>query len=319
MKKHRPIDSRDVPRFAEIRTFMRLPHIKTTEDIDYAIIGIPFDTGTTFRPGARFAPAAIRDISSLLKPYNYPLQVDVAEVLSGVDYGDVPVINGYIEESYEIIETTLSPFVEANVVPLCLGGDHSVTLAELRALAKKHGPLALVQFDAHTDTGSSCFGKPYSHGTPFRRGVEEGLIDTAHSIQVGIRGSFYDANIVTESEALGFEVITGFEMQEIGAKALAERIIARVGHAKAFCTFDIDFVDPAYAPGTGAPVVGGFTSHETLQVIRALCDIPFVGYDITEVLPMADQADITSLLASNIAFEFISILAHQRKSANTAR
>lgn len=307
--KYVPLNSLEVPRFAEIKTFMRLPNVKTTENIDYAIIGVPFDTGTTYRPGARFAPSAIRDISSLVKPYNVPQKVNVVDQLSGVDYGDIPVIPGFIEESYEKMTEGLRPIVEAGAVPICLGGDHSITLGELRAIAKTQGPVALVHFDSHFDTIDSYFGKKYNHGTVFKRALEEGLIDVEHSIQVGMRGTFYSEEDLKGSEDLGFQVITSFEIREIGIPETIRRIKQRIGGQKAFLTFDIDFVDPAFAPGTGTIEVGGFSSTEALHMVRQLKDIRFVGYDLVEVLPAYDPSQITAFLGANIVLEFISLIA----------
>ena len=292
---------------------MRLPNVKTTENIDYAVIGVPFDTGVTYRPGQRFAPSAIRDISSLIKPYNIPQDVNVVDVLSGVDYGDVSVNPGYIEDTYDRMVKGLSPVIDSGVIPICLGGDHSITLGELRAIAQKHGPVALVHFDSHFDTIDEYFGKKYNHGTVFRRAVEEGLIDVSHSIQIGMRGTFYSREDLTGSEDLGFKVITSFEMREIGIEKTIQLIKERVGSSKAFLTFDIDFVDPAYAPGTGTIEVGGWTGAEALQMVRALKNINFVGYDLVEVLPSYDSSQITAFLAANIVFEFISIIALQKK------
>ena len=314
MTKYVPLNSLEIPRFAGIKTFMRLPNVPTVEDIDYAIVGIPFDTGVTYRPGSRFGPAAIRDISSLVKPYNVPQAVNVVDVLSGVDYGDVSVNPGYIEDTYDRIERGLMPLAKAGVVPICLGGDHSVTLGELRALAKVHGPLALVHFDSHFDTLDSYFGKKYNHGTVFRRALEEGLIDAAHSIQIGMRGTFYSPDDLNGSKDLGLEVITSFEMRDIGLDEVNRRIHERVAGRKAFLTYDIDFVDPAYAPGTGTIEVGGFSSTEALGMVRKLKDIPFVGYDLVEVLPAYDPSQITAFLAANIVFEFISIIALQKQA-----
>lgn len=312
-KKYVPLNSLEVPRFAEIKTFMRLPNVKTVEDVDYAIIGVPFDTGVTYRPGQRFGPSAIRDISSLVKPYNVPQDVNVVDVLSGVDYGDVSVNPGFIEDTYDRMVEGLLPVVEAGVKPICLGGDHSITLGELRAIAKVHGPVALVHFDSHFDTIDEYFGKKYNHGTVFRRALEEGLIDVEHSIQIGMRGTFYSREDLTGSEDLGFKVITSFEMREIGIEKTIELIKERVGDAKAFLTFDIDFVDPAYAPGTGTIEVGGWTGPEALHMVRSLKDINFVGYDLVEVLPSFDPSQITAFLAANIVFEFISIIALQKQ------
>lgn len=314
MPKYVPINSTIIPRFAEVRTFLRLPNVKTTEDVDYAIIGIPFDTGTTFRTGARFGPSAVRDISVIVKPYNYVQDVNIAEVLSGVDYGDAPIISGYSEDSLDIIEKTWQPIVDAGVIPIGVGGDHLVSLGELRALAKKHGPLALIQFDSHTDTVDTYFGKKYCHGTPFARAVEEGLIDLEHSIQIGIRSTFYTDHDVQDSKDLGFDVVTAFEMHDMGIDAVIERVLERVGDRKAFLTFDIDFADPVYAPGTGTPEVGGFTGVECLKIVRSLRNVNFVGYDVVEVLPAFDSGQITALLASNLIFEFVSIVGYQKKN-----
>lgn len=316
MKKYTPINSLEVPRFAEVKTFMRLPNVRTTEDIDYAIVGIPFDTGSTYRTGSRFGPSSIREISSLIKPYNVPHDINVVEWLSGVDYGDIAVVPGYIEDTYARIEAGLDPILQAGITPICMGGDHSVTLGELRSVAKKHGPVALVHFDAHFDTLDSYFGRKYNHGTPFMRALEEGLIDVEHSIQVGMRGSFYSKEDLTGSRDLGFQVLTAFEMRDLGLQEVTRQIRERVGDRKAFLTFDIDFVDPAYAPGTGTIEVGGFTSFESLQMIRDLRDIQFVGFDMVEVLPSFDPSQITAFLGSNVMFEFISILAYQKKKAS---
>ena len=238
----------------------------------------------------------------------------MVEELSGVDYGDVPVNPGYILDSYDRMVNTLSPLVDADVIPICMGGDHSITLGELRAVAKKHGPVALVHFDSHFDTIDSYFGEKYNHGTVFARAVEEGLIDVDHSIQVGMRGTFYDRSDLSGSEDLGFKVITSFEMREIGLTEVKKQIKERVGDAKAFLTFDIDFVDPAYAPGTGTIEVGGWTGPETLDLVRSLKGINFVGYDLVEVMPYADPSQITAFLAANIMFEFISLIALQKKN-----
>lgn len=309
MKKYIPLNSLETPRFAEIKTFMRLPNVKTTEDVDYAVIGVPFDTGTTYRPGARFGPAAIRDISSLIKPYNVPQRINVVDELSGVDYGDVSVIPGFIEDTYDQMVKGLTPIVKAGVIPICLGGDHSITLGELRAVASVHGPVALVHFDSHFDTIDSYFGKKYNHGTVFKRALEEGLIDVEHSIQIGMRGTFYSEDDLNGSADLGFQVITSFEMRQLGLPEVIRRIIERVGNHKAFLTFDIDFVDPAYAPGTGTIEVGGFTSTESLDMVRKLKNLNFVGYDLVEVLPAYDPTQITAFLAANLVFEFISLIA----------
>lgn len=314
MVKYQPVDSTQSPRFCGVRTFMRLPHVQTLEEVDFAVVGVPFDTASTFRVGARFGPSAIRNVSHQIRPYNVNLGVNVFDYCSGIDYGDISVVPGYIEDSYVRIEDGLAPLFEAGVIPIVLGGDHSITLPELRAAAKKYGKIALVHFDSHLDTINEYFRRKYNHGTPFRRACEEGILDVEHSIQIGMRGSFYSAQDLKDSEDLGFKVITSNQIREIGFSALISQIKERVADRPAFLTFDIDFVDPAYAPGTGTTEVGGFTSYETLYLIGNLKDINFIGYDIVEVLPSFDPAEITAYLAANIGFEFAAIIAFQKKN-----
>ena len=313
MKKYRPVDPRESPRFAGIKTFMRLPHVTTTEGVDVAIVGVPFDTGASYRVGARFGPEAIRSVSALLRHHNEVLDVSIFDHCSVVDYGDLPVNPGYIEDSYKMIEEGLLPILDCGVTPIMLGGDHSVTLPELRAMAKRHGPVALIHFDSHSDTGDKRFGRRYTHGTPFRRAIEEELILVDHSIQVGMRGSIYSRDSLDDARKLGFDLVTTVEAQEQGIGNLIQRIRDRAGTAKAFVSFDIDFVDPAYAPGTGTPEVGGFTSSEALRVVRGLKGLDLVGFDLVEVLPQHDPSQITALLAANIVYEFISLIALRKK------
>ena len=312
MNNYKPMDPIKSPRFSGIKTFMRLPHLKTTEGVDFVIIGVPSDAGASFRTGQREGPAAIRKVSALLRGHNPILNISPFDYVSGIDYGDLPVVPGYIEDTYKRIEEELSSIVETDVIPILLGGDHAVTLPELRAIKKKHGPVALVHFDAHSDTIDDYFGKPYNHGTPFKRAVEENLLLVDNSIQVGLRGSIYSEDHLKIPKDLGFEVITADEIRKIGLVELVKRIKNRIGDTKVFFTFDIDFVDPAYAPGTGTPEVGGFTSGEALNLIRELKDLNYVGFDIVEVLPSFDPAEITALLASNIVYEFISIIAYKK-------
>jgi agmatinase len=313
LANYRPVDPRASPRFSGIKTFMRLPHLKATDGVDIAIIGVPFDTGASYRVGARFGPEAIRSVSALLRHHNEVLNVSVFDHCSVVDYGDLPVNPGYIEDSYKMIEDGITPLLKADVTPIMLGGDHSVTLPELRAIVKKHGPVALIQFDSHTDTGNQRFGRKYTHGTPFRRAIEEGLLLVDNSIQVGMRDSVYEETSLDDARKLGFDLITTVEVQEQGIEALIKRIHDRVGGAKAFVSFDIDFVDPAYAPGTGTPEVGGFTSSEALRIVRGLKGLNFVGFDLVEVLPQYDPSLVTALLASNLVYEFMSLTALRKK------
>jgi len=313
MVKYKPVDPRESPRFAGIKTFMRLPHVTTTEGVDVAVVGVPFDTGASYRVGARFGPEAIRSVSALLRHHNEVLDVSIFDHCSVVDYGDLPVNPGYIEDSYRMIEEGLLPILDGGVTPIMLGGDHSVTLPELRAMEKTHGPVALIHFDSHTDTGDKRFGRRYTHGTPFRRAVEEELILVDHSIQAGMRGSVYSRDSLDDARSMGFDLVTAVEAQEQGIDELVRRIRDRVGDAKAFVSFDIDFVDPAFAPGTGTPEVGGFTSGEALRVVRGLKGLNLVGFDLVEVLPQYDLSEVTALLAANIVYEFISLFALRKK------
>jgi agmatinase len=293
---------------------MRLPNVQDLQNAAAAIVGAPFDTGASFRAGARFGPESIRSVSHLLRPYNPSQEVSIFDHLSVIDYGDVPVVPGYIEESYERIREGLEPIHRAGVIPVVLGGDHSIALPELRAAAAVHGPLALVQFDSHADTWDAYFGKKYNHGTVFRRAVEEGLLDTSRSIQVGMRGSLYASGDLELSRGLGFGLVPTDEVRELGIPAVIERVRERVGDARIYVSFDVDFVDPAFAPGTGTPEIGGFTSREAQEFVRGLAGLDIAGCDVVEVLPPYDSAQITALLAANVAHEFLSLCALRRKN-----
>lgn len=294
-------------------TFMRMTKVDSAKGLDFAIAGAPFDTASSFRSGSRFGPNAIRNISAMMKPNNVILQVNIMENLKGGDIGDFNVTPGYIHPTYDTIEAGVAGILEENAVPIVLGGDHSITLAELRAVAKKYGPVALVHFDSHSDLCDEVFGQKYNHGTPFRRAIEEGLIDPAHSIQIGMRGSLYDPNEHKMAADLGMLLIPAHKVREMGFEALIKMAMERVGNKPVFLTFDIDFVDPAYAPGTGTPEVAGFTSYESLSLVRAFKDMNFVGFDIVEVLPAYDSGEVTAYLAANIVFEYLSILAAKKK------
>lgn len=276
---------------------------------DVAIIGIPFDTAASFRPGARFGPSAIRDISVLLRPSNQFHGINAFELLRVVDAGDVVAIPGDIQRTYEAITERWRVLLDGGVLPVGLGGDHSVALGELRAMHARYGPVALVQFDSHSDTWDNYWGLKYTHGTPFRRACEEGLLDTAHSIQFGLRGSEYAPGDLDETRGLGFQVLTTNELLGMSADDAAAAIIARVAGRPVFLSFDIDFFDPAFAPGTGTPEVGGPTSAFGLSVLRRLAGLDLRGFDVVEVLPAHDHAAITALLAATVVFEVIALVA----------
>ncbi len=306
-----------VPRFSGIRTFMRLPHVPRVDEFrpDVAIVGIPFDTGASFRPGARFGPSAIRDISVLLRPSNQFHKINALERLRVADVGDALGIPGEIARTYDNIAQQWAGLAEAGIIPIALGGDHSITLGELRGLTRKYGPLALVHFDAHTDTWDNYWGVRYTHGTPFRRACEEGLLDTAHSIQVGLRGSEYAPSDLDDVRQLGFQVLLAQDLLSLSPAEVADTVRRRVDGRRAFFSFDVDFFDPAFAPGTGTPEVGGPTSAYGLQTVRHLTGIDFVGFDVVEVLPAHDVSAITALLAASLAFEFLALVAVRRQGA----
>ncbi|MHA1354083.1 MAG: agmatinase [Candidatus Heimdallarchaeota archaeon] len=315
LKKYKPRNATETPRFSGVKTFMRLPHIKTLENIDFAVIGVPSDAGASFRTGQRDGPASIRKVSALLRNHNPILNISPFDYLSGVDYGDLSVVPGYIEDTYKQITEGLQPIVDAGIIPILMGGDHAITLPELRAIAKTHGPVALVHFDAHSDTSDEYFGRPYNHGTPFARAVEEKIILPEKSIQIGLRGTTYSKDHLDIPKSMGFDVITTDEIYKQGIEKTIQQIISRVGDAKVFLTFDVDVVDPAFAPGTGTPEIGGITSREAVEIIQGLKELNFIGFDVVEVLPAFDPSEITAFLAANIIFEFLSIIAYSKSKS----
>jgi agmatinase len=307
---HRPLDAQVLPRFSGVRTFMREPHTTDLEGVDAAVFGIPYDTATSYRTGPRFGPEAIRSASALLRPYHPVLGVNVVESLSIVDYGDLPVSPGDTERTYAQVEEAMQPLANADVFPLALGGDHSITLAELRVLARKHGPLCLVQLDAHADTWEQYFGQRYFHGTTFKRAAEEGVLDPRGSIQAGMRGSVYGAEDLRVSQELGFTVIASEELRALEAEPFARLVKAKVGDRPVFLSFDVDFLDPAFAPGTGTPEVAGFSTAEALAFLRALKGVNLAGADVVEVAPPYDgPGQQTALAAANIAYELLALRA----------
>jgi agmatinase len=310
-----PEDSLKSPRFTGPSTFARLPFVRTVEEVDVAIVGVPFDTGVTYRVGGRFGPNAIRAASVMLRPYNTNLEVAPFEILSCVDYGDVAIVPGYTERSYQAIEAAVGPIIEAGVVPLLIGGDHACTLPHLRA-TKGRGPVAVIDFDSHTDAWDSYFGERYNHGTWMRRAIEEGLVDVGHSIEVGLRGPIYAAEDWTDLRTeLGLDYLTTEDVLRLGPEAVAAHVRERVGDRPAFVSFDIDVVDPAFAPGTGTPEPGGLSAHDALAIVRRLTGIDFVGFDVVEVIPAYDPAAQTAFLAANLAYEMLSLVALRRRAA----
>ena len=312
MPRYGPPNAFETPRFSGPRTFMRLPHVRDLEGVDVAIVGIPTDGAVVYRSGARFGPEGIRSVSVTLRNYNRNLGVDVVEKLSLVDYGDVPTVPGSTADSLERSTAALEEIARAGVTTIGLGGDHTVLLAELRALAAVHGPLALVQFDSHHDLWDEYFGQKLFHGSVVRRAVEEGLIDPERSIQAGLRGSLNDAGDVGMPASFGIDALAYEELAALGPGGFSERVRNRVGRSACFLSFDIDFVDPAFAPGTGTPEVGGPSSREALTYIRSLAGLDFRGFDCVEVSPPFDPAGVTALVAANACFEMLSLVALRR-------
>jgi agmatinase len=315
MTHYTPADASQVPRYSGVRTFARLPHVPVpAADVDAAVLGVPFDTATSFRPGARFGPEAIRSGSALLRPYHPPLDVDVFGTLSLVDGGDLPVTPGNALKTVEQLDAALRPILEAGIVPLVLGGDHSIVLGELRAHAAIHGPVALVLLDAHADTWDQYYGERYFHGTPFRRAVEEGLVDPERSVLAGMRGPLYAPVDLEYPRELGFELISCDDLLALGPDAYGRRVHERIGAGPVYLSFDIDVLDPAFAPGTGTPEVAGLQPREALAFLRALRGIEFSGFDIVEVSPQFDgPGQITALHAAAVGYELLALLALTKK------
>jgi agmatinase len=304
-----PIDSFKSPRFAQIPTFMRLPHHRAAGDLDVALVGIPYDGGTSYRAGARFGPREIRVQSAMIRPWNPVLRVSPFEGLRIADYGDIDISPVSIERTNEIVEREIGAILAAGCVPVSVGGDHSIALPVLRALARRHGPVALVHFDSHPDTWDQYFGSRYFHGTMFRRAVEEGLLDARRTFQVAIRGPLYGPDDFAFQAQHGMTVVRVEDIHARGVSWVVEQY-ARLRGAKVYVSFDIDAVDPAFAPGTGTPEVGGLSSFEALSLVRGLTDIDIVGFDLVEVAPQYDgPGQVTALLAANLLFEFLSLLA----------
>jgi agmatinase len=304
-----PVDGRVVPRYAGLSTFARLPRLEDVAHADLAVLGVPFDSGVSYRPGARFGPAHIRQSSRLLRPYNPALDMEPFGGQQVADAGDVTCNPFSIAEAIGQIQAGAAALLDAGARLLTLGGDHTIALPLLRAVHQRHGSVAVLHFDAHLDTWDTYFGEPYTHGTPFRRASEEGLIDLAHSMHIGIRGPLYDRIDLTDSERLGFQTIHCVEIEELGVAGTVARMRDRLGSAPVYVSIDIDVLDPAHAPATGTPESGGMTSRELLGVIRGLAGLQVVSADIVEVAPAYDHAEITGIAAAHVAYELLSVMA----------
>jgi agmatinase len=304
------VDALAVPRFAGLRTFARLPAIESVGRADVAVLGAPFDSAATFRAGARFGPAAVREASLLLRPYNERQGVAPFAAVQMADAGDAPASPIGVEEAHAAIEASAGELAAAGTLVLGLGGDHSVSLPLLRAAAAAHGPLSFLQLDAHTDTWDSYFGARYTHGTIFRRAVEEGILDAGSSVQIGLRGSLYAETDLAENRELGFATLLARELDGVGVEGALELIAGRL-RTPAYVTVDVDVLDPAFAPGTGTPEAGGLTSRELLALLAGLAelDVRVVGADVVEVSPPYDPSGITAVAAANAAYELLGVMA----------
>jgi agmatinase len=307
-QRFQPLDALVSPRFAAIPTFMRLPYVPDPRELDIALVGVPFDGGTTYRAGARLGPRHIRVQSALIRPYHPNLRLNPFDHYRIADYGDISVNPLSIEDTFRRIEGAIDELLAHRVRPISVGGDHSIALPILRAMAKRYQPLSVIHFDAHSDTWDEYFGSKYSHGTPFRRAIEEGLIDPTRMLQVGLRGQVYGEEDFEFARSKGIEFLFTEDIFERGIPWVIERF-QRFRGAPCYLTFDIDVVDPAFAPGTGTPQIGGPSSREIVALIRGLRGLQFVGADLVEVSPPYDSAEITSLLAANLLFEFLCLMA----------
>ncbi len=311
MTEYYPRDALTSPRYTGVPTFMRLPQESDPSKVDVAIFGVPYDSTVTYRPGARFAPREIRVHSALIRPYNPALKVDPFKGLRVADFGDVDTNPFSVEKTVDNIQAFVGELLRKEVVPVAVGGDHTITLPILRAMKAQHGPVAVIHFDAHTDTWDEYFGMRYTHGTWLRRAIEEGLIIPEKTYQVGLRGQLYGEEDLEFALGHGLKQVTSEDLRAEGVAKIAEGFRELLGE-KMYVSLDIDWIDPAFAPGTGVPQVGGPDSYEAIQAVRALRGLDLVGVDVVEVCPAYDSADITSILAANLLHEFLCVLPQRR-------
>ncbi|MBY4677509.1 agmatinase [Marinobacterium arenosum] len=305
---NQPLGGNEMPRFGGPATFMRLPAAEPSAELDAAFIGVPFDIGTSNRPGARLAPRQIRDESRMLRPFNVSTGADPFNSLQVADIGDVPINTFNLQDSIGIIEQFYDQLMEHGIAPLTLGGDHTIALPILRALKKKHGPVGLIHVDAHADINDHMFGEKIAHGTPFRRAVEEGLLDCDRVVQIGLRGTGYSIDEYDWSRDQGFRVVTAEECWHKSLEPLMAEVREQVGGGPVHISFDIDGLDPAYAPGTGTAEVGGLTTPQALEIIRGCRGLDIVGGDLVEVSPPYDTSGNTALLGANLLYEMLCVL-----------
>lgn len=308
MSFNQPLGGNDMPRFAGPVTMMRLPSQATAEGLDACFVGVPMDIGTSHRSGTRFGPRQIRAESAMLRPYNMATRVSPFDHLQIADIGDVPINTFNLEHSVEIIEKHFENILTHQCIPIALGGDHTLTLPILRAMAKKYGPVGLVHVDAHADINDQMFGEAIAHGTPFRRAVEEGLLDTRRVAQIGLRGTGYADDDFDWPREQGFRVVTAEQCWHKSLSPLMNEITGQMGTGPVYLSYDIDSLDPAFAPGTGTLEIGGLTTIQALEIIRGLAGVNLVGADLVEVSPPYDQAGGTALIAANLLYEMLCVL-----------
>jgi agmatinase len=304
-----PVDSTLVPRFAGIATFARLPRLEDVGSTDVAVVGVPFDSGVSYRPGARFGPAAVREGSRLLRSYHPGLDVSPFAAQQVADAGDVACSPFNIDDAVTAIEAGADKLLDTGARLMTIGGDHTIALPLLRCVVKRHGPVALLHFDAHLDTWDTYFNAPITHGTPFRRAFEEGLLDTDALCHVGIRGPLYSETDLAEDARMGFGIVTSMDVMQRGVDEVVAGLRARIGTRPLYVSIDIDVLDPAHAPGTGTPEAGGLTSRELLAILRGLAGLRLVSADVVELSPAYDHAELTAIAASHVAYELISLMA----------
>ncbi|MGZ5306436.1 MAG: agmatinase [Actinomycetota bacterium] len=307
-----PVDPLKIPRYAGPSTFARLPRRDEVDRCDVAVVGVPFDSGTTYRPGARFGPNAVRNATRLLRSYHAGLDVRPFAAQQVADAGDIGCNPFDIQEAIAQIESGAEEILSGASHLLSIGGDHTIALPLLRVMKRRHGPVALLHFDAHLDTWDTYFGAEYTHGTPFRRAWEEGLLLQDHAMHVGIRGPLFSPDDLVDDERFGFAIVGAMEMNTTGVEEVVARVRDRLADAPVYVSIDIDVLDPAHAPGTGTPEAGGLTSRELLGILRGLAGVNVVGADIVEVAPPYDHAEITAMAASHVAYELLALFARRR-------
>jgi len=307
-EKNQPISGNALARFSGPNTFMRLPSANDLADLDVAVLGVPMDIGTSWRSGTRFGPKEVRAESAMLRPYNLQTGAAPFDSLQVADIGDLAINTFSLSDSMRIIAESYDAILKYDLIPMAIGGDHSITLPILRSIAKRHGPVALVHIDAHADVNEEMFGERETHGTVFRRAYEEGLINPSKTYQIGLRGTGYSAEDFSEAAGWGFQQFPAHELWHKSLSYLGAEIRRDIGDIPTYVTYDIDSLDPAYAPGTGTPEIGGLTTPQAMELIRGLKGLNIVGCDLVEVSPPYDTSGNTALTGANLLYELLCVL-----------